>query len=68
MKKAHDYRAHAKECRALARSALTDGERKQLEDMANTWEALAEQRENFVKTHPELSRQASEAEKKEPSR
>jgi hypothetical protein len=62
MKKAFEYRDHAKECRALARTALTDGERQQLLQMAETWDALAVQREDFVNTHPELSRRASEAE------
>jgi hypothetical protein len=66
MKKAFEYREHAKECRALARTALTDGERQQLIQMAETWEALAEQREGFVKSHPELSRHATEAESKKP--
>ena len=64
MKKAHEYREHAKECRGLARTALTDGERLQLTQMAETWEALAEQRQNFLQTHPELARQATDAENK----
>jgi hypothetical protein len=45
-----------------ARTALSESERRQLVEMADTWDALAEQREAFVKTHPELSRQATEAE------
>ena len=62
MKKAHEYREHANECRALARTALSDSERRQLIDMAATWDAIAEQRENFLKSHPELSRQATDEE------
>jgi hypothetical protein len=48
-KRAEDYRHHAKECHVLARSALTEDERKQLVVMAQTWEALAEQREAKIK-------------------
>jgi hypothetical protein len=56
MKTAHEYLEHAKECRALARTAVTDNERQQLVQMATTWETLAKQRVNFVDSDPELSR------------
>ena len=56
MKKATDYLRHAGECRVLARGAQTDGERKQLLMMAETWETLAAERQNLMRLHPELFR------------
>jgi len=43
MKKRHDYLQHATECRPMARTA-SPRHRQQLEDMARTWEQLAEAR------------------------
>ena len=48
MKKASEYRQHAKECRALAVQAVSDEHRKQLAAMANTWDRLAVERENIA--------------------
>lgn len=45
MKKLHEYLRHAAECRELARTALTT-HRVQLEDMAATWEQLAQARKS----------------------
>jgi hypothetical protein len=46
MHKASDYRLNAEECRKLARSLGASGEqRDQLLRMAQTWEALAKERE-----------------------
>ncbi len=56
MGKVTDYRAHADECRMLARGAISETERAQLLAMAGTWESLAKDRERFVADHPELSR------------
>jgi hypothetical protein len=44
MKKFHEYREHAAECREMARVASA-GHRIQLEQMAATWDELAEARE-----------------------
>ena len=44
MRKTADYRRHAEECRALARSAAKGEQREQLLIMAQTWEKLAEER------------------------
>ena len=44
MQKAEDYRRHADTCRALARNATSEDERRQLMHMAETWLGLAEQR------------------------
>jgi len=43
MKKLHEYRQHADECRDMARTAPPN-HRAQLEKMAETWEQLAEAR------------------------
>ena len=54
MKKASEYRLHAEECHALAKS-MTGQQRDQLLEMAATWERLAEDRAALVKRHPELA-------------
>jgi hypothetical protein len=41
LKKLSEYLAHAAECREMARTASA-GRREQLENMADTWEQLAE--------------------------
>jgi hypothetical protein len=43
MKKLHEYMHHAAECRDMARTA-PPSHRQQLENMANTWDQLAEAR------------------------
>ncbi len=43
MKKHHEYLRHAAECRDMARTA-PPAHRQQLEQMAETWEQLAENR------------------------
>ena len=48
MKKASEYRQHAQECRALARTTQTDDHRVQLLKMAETWETLATERERLL--------------------
>lgn len=40
MRKLHEYREHAAECREMARTA-PPAHRQQLEQMASTWEQLA---------------------------
>jgi hypothetical protein len=47
LKKAHEYREHAEECRRLAKTA--SGEHKaHLENMAETWDNLAKDREERI--------------------
>jgi hypothetical protein len=48
VKKASEYRHHAKECRALANQAVSDEHRKQLSAMAETWDTLAVEREKIA--------------------
>jgi len=64
VKKASEYRHHALECRALARNAKADEHRAQLLKMAETWEALASERERVLKQRAlaEMSCTAVEAE------
>ena len=58
MKHAADYRKHAAECRALARSTHKEDERKQLLKMADAWTLLADERELSRTSYPELTRRA----------
>jgi len=55
VKKASEYRQHAQECRGLARTTQTDDHRAQLLKMAETWEALATERERIVAEHAALN-------------
>jgi len=47
MKKVEEYLEHAAECRQMAQTALPE-HRQQLEDMAKTWEQLAEARQRII--------------------
>jgi len=67
MKKASEYRRHAEECRALAKS-MTGQQREQLLGMAATWERLAEDRAALVNRHPELAVDGEAAEEAATSR
>ena len=49
--KAAAYRRHARECHALSRHAQNEDQRLQLLAMAETWEALATEREAAVPAH-----------------
>jgi hypothetical protein len=55
MKKASEYRQHAEECRALARTMQDTEQRNQLLAMAETWDKLAVERSDWVRRHPELA-------------
>jgi len=44
MRKVAEYEQHAKECRDMARRMRDQHHKKQLEDMAETWEMLASER------------------------
>jgi hypothetical protein len=62
VKKASEYRQHAKECRTLAAQAVSDEHRKQLAAMADTWDTLALEREKIAaKESPEFARSAAGA-------
>ena len=44
MKTVEEYPRHAEECDALAKTALSPEQRRQIEQMAAAWRMLAEQR------------------------
>jgi hypothetical protein len=48
VKKVEEYLEHASECRTLARAA-SPAHREQLEEMARTWDQLAEARRHQIK-------------------
>jgi hypothetical protein len=50
MKKVEEYLGHAAECRQLAQSSPSEHGR-QLEEMARTWEQLAEARRLVIAKH-----------------
>jgi hypothetical protein len=61
MKTAAEYRKHAQECQALAQQMPHGEKRKQLLEMARTWQSLAEDRGRLVRLHPELDRSKAES-------
>ena len=48
MKAVAEYRKNAEGCRKLAQELAKPEQRKMLEQMANTWDRLADQREKSV--------------------
>lgn len=55
MKKASEYRQHARECRDLAATMPTQDQRGQLLQMAEHWEKLAADRLALIERHPEIA-------------
>ena len=55
MKKASEYREHARECRSLAATMELVEQRDQLLLMADHWDRLAEDRANLIRKHPDLA-------------
>jgi hypothetical protein len=49
VRKASEYRQHAQECRDLAKQMRSGAQREQLLAMANTWDALADERDTMLK-------------------
>ena len=62
MKKASEYRKHAEECLALAKQVHDGEHRKQLLEMARTWNALAEDRERVTRKHSDPNARNTKAE------
>ena len=52
MLKVAEYRQHAADCRKMASTAKLSEQRQMLEKMAESWDALANEREQFLKLHP----------------
>ena len=67
MKKASEYRQHAEECRALARSMPAGKDRDQLLAMSATWDNLATERSKLVQRHPELAIRGEHEEELQPA-
>ena len=61
MKKASEYRAHARECRDLAAKMERSAGREQLTAMAAHWEQLAIDRTELIRKHPELATDSERA-------
>jgi hypothetical protein len=55
MRKASEYRAHARECRELAAKMVAERDRQMLMKMATLWEQLAEDRLQLVRRYPDLA-------------
>lgn len=55
MKKASEYRVHAKECRDLASQMESAEQRAMMLQMAEHWDKLAEDRLALIQKHPELA-------------
>ena len=55
MKKASEYRQHARECRALAVQMDSAEQRDLMLQTADHWEKLAQDREALLARHPELA-------------
>jgi hypothetical protein len=55
MKKASEYRQHAKECRDLAGQMESAEQRAMMLQMADHWEKLADDRMALIEKHPELA-------------
>ena len=62
MRKIQDYKKHAEECRQLARKTAPGEHRDQLLNMAQTWEALATERDREIKIHSAIEADAKERE------
>lgn len=55
MKKVSEYYQHADECRAMARTATTPEQKAMLENMAQTWEQLARNREATIRRRQRIA-------------
>jgi hypothetical protein len=55
MKKASEYREHARECRALAAAMDSVEQRALMLQMAEHWEALSKDRAALIERHPEVA-------------
>ncbi len=67
MKKASEYRLHAKECRELAATMNSPAQREQLLEMAAHWEKLATDRMALIERHPDLAHDGEREEERERS-
>lgn len=62
MKKASEYRQHAKQCRRLASQMDSGEQREQLMTIGVQWERMAADRSALIRRHPELAREGEQEE------
>lgn len=62
MKKASEYRQHARECRELAAHMESAEQRVMMLQMADHWDKLAGDRLALIEKHPELAHDGEHAE------
>jgi chromosome segregation ATPase len=55
VKKASEYREHARECRVLAAAMESEKQKQLMLQMADHWEKLAADRSALIDKHPELA-------------
>jgi hypothetical protein len=64
MRKASEYRQHAKECRDLAVQMDSADQRALMLQMAEHWDTLAADRVALIRKHPELAREGEQDEER----
>jgi len=64
MKKASEYRQHARECRQLAQAMESEDQRDLMLQMAEHWDKLADDRIALIEKHPELAREGEHEEER----
>jgi hypothetical protein len=57
MRKVSEYEEHAEECRKMARQTKNPQHKKQLEEMAQTWDMLAKERAKQIAKEGEAGEQ-----------
>jgi hypothetical protein len=62
MKKASEYRDHARECRELAAQMGSLEQREAMLQMATHWDKLADDRAALIQKHPELAQDGEQEE------
>ena len=64
MKKASEYRQHARECRDLAAAMDSAEQRALMLQMAEHWDKLAQDRIELITRHPELAHEGEREEER----
>lgn len=67
MKTTSEYRAHARDCRALAAQMESPAQRDQMLAMAAHWDQLALDRAEFIRRRPDLAIEGEPAEASGPT-
>jgi hypothetical protein len=64
VKKASEYREHARECRALAGAMESSDQRALMLQMAEHWDKLANDRIALIERHPDLAHEGEQEEER----